>query len=113
MSENIKKFRNGKVKLYVPENDWCYRDDDGKVKEEFYFDEMELADLRIEVIEGDWYIIDFNTGRVYNYFNGYLIQNPLKYLLDDLTKNKKIYLYPLSNRESKELIEKYFSEVLG
>lgn len=110
MYNYIKKFKNGKVKVSIPKNDFYYRN--GEVIEEFYFDEIEISCLYIVTIEGNYYIVDFNTKRVYDYFNSYLIQNPLKYLLDELALNKKLYLYPLSKRESKKLIREYFKEQL-
>lgn len=108
MNENIRKFKNGKVKLYIPKGDWYYRDSNGKIKEEFYHDEMFMHNLYIEVIDGDYYIVDTSTNLIYDYFNSYLIQNPLQYLLKDLEEKEKIYLYPEANSE--KLFEQYLIE---
>ncbi len=108
----IKKFKNGKVKLFIPKNDSHYRDLYGEVIEEFYFDEIETSCLYIVEIEWNYFIIDFETNKVYDYYPGYLIHNPLKYLLDELALNNKLYLYPLSKRESKEFLKKYYKEQL-
>ena len=110
MYNYIKRFKNGKVKLSIPRNDYYYRDLYGEVIETFYFDEMELNNLYIVTIEGELFIVDFDTSRVYDFFGGYLIQNPLKYLLDVLTMNNKLYLYPLSKRESRQLLEQFYKE---
>ena len=107
----VKKFRNGKVKLEVKRNEY-YWNPDGTLSEVFYFDEMELNNLYIVTIEGELFIVDFSTSRVYDFYNGYLIHNPLKYVLDVLAFNKKLYLYPLSKRESKALLKKYYKEQL-
>ena len=106
----IKKFKNGKVKLSVPKNDWYYRNDDKSIKEEFYFEEMFYNNLYIEEIYGTYFIVDYETNNVYNFFNSYLLQNPLRYLLDELTENNTVYLYPLSKRESKQLLKQYYAE---
>lgn len=105
---NIKKFKNGKIKIYIPGNDWYYRDSNGKIREEFYFDEMFMHNLYIEEIDGDFYIVDTSTNLIYDYFSSYLIQNPLKSLLEDIEKNNKIYLYPEPNSE--KLFERYLIE---
>ena len=107
MYNYIRKFKNGKVKLSIPKNDYYYRDLYGEVVEEFYHDEMYFNNLYIDVIEGDWYIIDTSNGLVYDYFT-YLVHNPLKELLNDLTDNETLYLYPELN--SKELYQLYIKE---
>lgn len=104
----VKKFKNGKIKLEVKKNDWYYRDGDGKIKEDFYHDELFFNDLFIEEIDGDFYIVDTNTNLIYDYFNSCLIQNPLQYLLKDLEEKEKIYLYPETNSE--KLFEQYLIE---
>ena len=112
MYNYIKKFKNGKVKLSIPKNDFYYRDLYGEVIEEFYFDEIETSCLYIVEIEGSYFIIDLETNNVYDYYPGYLIHNPLKYLLDELASSKKLYLYPLSKRESKKLLKQYYKQQL-
>ena len=106
----IRKFKNGKLKLSVPKNHIYYRNADGTVNEEYYHCAMFWDNLYIESIEGNYYIVDFSTHRVYDYYNSYLIHNPLQSLLDDLTNNKVVYMYPLSKRESKALLELYYKE---
>lgn len=97
----IKKFKNGKIKLELEPSDF---DDQGNVREEVYYDDMFMHDLYIEQINGYQYIVNFNTQRVYE-LGSYLLQNPLKYLLDELKEHGKMYLYPLSKRESKSLLQ--------
>lgn len=106
MYNYIKKFKNGKVKLSIPKNDYYYRDLYGEVVEEFYHDEMYFNNLYIDVIEGDYYIIDTSNGLVYDYFT-YLVHNPLKELLNDL-ENKTVYLYP--SPDSSRLYKQYIAE---
>lgn len=96
----IKKFKNGKILLSVTKSDF----DGGSVSENFYHDEMFYSDLYINQINGYQYITDFNTGLVYE-IGSYLLQNPLKYILDELTENKKMYLYPLTKKQSKSLLQ--------
>ena len=102
----IKKFKSGKIKLQVIKSDF----DDGELSENIYHDDLFFKDVSIDFIDGDVYIIDSNKKLVYNYFNSYSIQNPLKSLLDDLEEKKVIYLYPLTKKESKELFESLYSD---
>ena len=106
----VKVFKNGKIKLGVPKRDPYFRDANGKVLEDFYHGVLFWDNIYIESIEGNWYIVNFSNKRVYNYYNSYLVQNPLKVLLDDLTENEVIYLYPMSARESKQLLKQYYEE---
>ena len=85
--ETLKSLRTVKVKLCTEENHWYYRDSNGKVKEEFYHDEM-FFDLYIITIQGDYYIIDYSTGLIYNYFNSSMVQNYIKYLLEDFREKQ-------------------------
>ena len=103
----IRKFKNGKVKLSVPKNDWYYRNDDKSIKEEFYFEEMFYSNLYIEEIQGNFFIVDYETRNVYDYFQSYLLQNPLRYLLDELAEKNTVYLYPMP--EGKRLFENYIA----
>lgn len=96
----IKKFKNGKILLKPCKNDF----ESGVLNENFYHDEMFMSDLYINQINGYQYIVDFNTLLVYE-IGSCLLQNPLKFILETLEANKKMYLYPLSKKESKSLLE--------
>lgn len=96
----IKKFKNGKLRLEVVKDDFV----NGEVHENFYHDEMFMSDLYLNQINGYQYLVDFNQDIVYE-LGSYLMQNPLKWLLDELKDHKKLILYPLSKRESKSLIQ--------
>lgn len=96
----IKKFKNGKILLKPDKNDF----ENGVLNENFYHDEMLMSDLYINQINGYQYIVDFNTLLVYE-IGSYLLQNPLKFILETLEEDKKIYLYPLSKKESKSLLQ--------
>ena len=100
----IKRFKNGKLKLSVPKN---YRNEDGTVSEKFYHGAMFCNNLYIDTIDDNWYLIDFNTRKVYDFYNN-IIQNPLQALLNILTRNKIVYLYPAPN--SKILFALYMKE---
>lgn len=89
----IKKFKNGKIKLQL-EKKWDFEQYTGELSESIYHDDMFMENLYIDTINGCFYIIDTNKQIIYDYFNGYFIQNPLKSLLNDLESNSKIYLYP-------------------
>ena len=96
----IKKFKNGKILLKPDKSDFT----NGVLDENFYHDEMFFSDLSINQINGYQYITDYNQSRVYE-LGSYLMQNPLKWLLDELQENGKLYLYPLTKRESKSLLQ--------
>lgn len=91
----IKKFKNGKVMLQCKKSE---------LNENFYHDEMFWSDLYINQINGYLYITDFNTQLVYE-IGSYLMQNPIKYILDTIESDGKMYLYPLSKKESKSLLQ--------
>lgn len=96
----IKKFKNGKILLKPEKIDF-----DGKtLSENFYHDDMFFSDLYINQINGYQYIVDFNTSLVYD-LGSYLLQNPLKWLLETLETNGKMYLYPLNKKECKSLLQ--------
>ena len=97
----IKKFRNGKLVLRVEKDDL---NEDGTAGETFYHNEMFMSDLYINQINGYQYLVDWDKSLVYE-LGSYLVQNPLKWLLDELAERKKLILYPLSKRESESLIE--------
>ena len=100
----IKKFKNGKLKLSVPKN---YRNEDGTVSEKFYHGAMFRNKLYIDTIDGKWYLIDLSTRKVYDFYKNYIIQNPIQFLLDDLTRKEIVYL-PAQN--SKVLFALYMKE---
>ena len=93
----IKKFKNGKI-LLKPDSV------EEILNESFYHDEMFTADLYLNQINGYMYIVDFNRSLVYE-LGSYLMQNPLKYILDELEAFGKMYLYPLSKKESESLLQ--------
>ena len=97
----IKKFKNGKILLKPDKIDIL---DDGSIDENFYHDDMFYSDLCICQINGYQYIVDFNTSLVYE-LGSYLLQNPLKYILEELEENGKLYLYPLSKKQSLSLLQ--------
>lgn len=101
----IKKFKNGKIKMQLEKSDFdYYGDGNGNLKDDLYFNEIEMSDLYINQINGYQYLVDFHTQRVYE-LGSYLMQNPLKELLSDLEQHKTLYFYPLSKKESKSLLE--------
>ena len=52
------------------------------------------------------YIVDFNNKPFSMKLGSYLLQNPLKYILDELEEHGKMYLYPLTKRkESLSLLQ--------
>lgn len=101
----IKKFKNGKIKMALESNDkFYYGDGNGGYNiDEMYDSEITMKDIYIQQINGYQYYVDFNTGLVYE-MGSYLLQNPLKYLLDCLIEGS-VYLYPLTKAESESLLE--------
>jgi len=96
----IKKFKNGNINLKLQKEDI----EDGQIDENVYHDEMFMDDLYIHIdYNGDKWIADYNTGRAY-YLGSYLLQNPLKSLLDtlyDFHKDNKVYkLEPITDEEA-------------
>ena len=98
---NIIKFKNGKIKVELQKN--YDINSDGSINENVYHDDMFMCDLYLNQINGYQYLVDFNTSLVYE-LGGYLMQNPLVYILNELQENSKMYFYPLSKRESKSLL---------
>ena len=96
----IKKFKNGKILLKTEKADFK----NNIIDENIYHNSMFMESLCIDQINGYNYITDFNTNRVYD-LGSYLLQNPLKFLLDTLTEKKKMYLLPLTKRQSKSLLQ--------
>lgn len=103
----IRKFKNGKIRMQVNKNGY-YWNDDGTINESFYHDEMFINSLYIEEIQGNFFIVDYETKNVYDFFNSYLLHNPLKFLLDELAEKGRIYLYPMP--EGKRLFKQYIKE---
>ena len=101
----IKKFKNGKLAFRV---DASYSIKDGELDEKYYHDGMFMEDLYLNQINGYMYLVDYNTQRVYE-IGSYLVQNPLKYLLDTILEHHKagkvFHLYPLTKAESEDLLE--------
>jgi hypothetical protein len=98
----IKKFINGKIKMSVQKQ--YDINPDGTIDENIYHNDMFFSDLSINQINGYQYIVDYNTQLVYE-MGSYLLQNPLKFILDTLQENGKMYLYPLTKKESLSLIQ--------
>jgi len=96
----IKKFKNGKILLKPDAIDF----ENGQLNENFYHDEMFMSDLSLNQINGYMYITDYNTQTVYE-LGSYLMQNPLKFILEELEENGKMYLYPLTKKESLDLLQ--------
>lgn len=96
----IGKYRNGYILL---KPDACDFDDNGAVKESFYHDDMFCKNLYLEEIDATWYLVDFEKSLCY-YMGSYLMQNPLKELLETLAEKKHILRSPLSKAESNKLI---------
>lgn len=92
----IKKFKNGKVVLSKLKKEI--------IDESFYHDDMFWKDLYIQQINGYLYLVDFNTSLVYN-MGSYLLQNPLKYLIDSINSDGKITFYPLPKKVSNSLLQ--------
>lgn len=97
----IKKFKNGKIKVTLQKS---YDLENGEVNENVYHDDMFMADLSINQINGYQYLVDYNTQLVYE-LGSYLMQNPLKWILDTLFEFSRMYFIPLSKKESKSLLE--------
>lgn len=99
---DIKKFKNGKIKVSMDKQYDILSN--GAINENVYHNDMFFSDLYINQINGYSYLVDFNTSLVYE-IGSYLLQNPLKYIFDELLEKGKIYFYPLSRKESKSLME--------
>jgi len=105
---DIKKFKNGKITITL-DRKYDIDSDTNEVSEGIYHDDMFMEDLYFQTINVSIYLIDFNTSLVYE-VGSYLMQNPLKWLLDTLQEDGKIHFYPLSKKESASLIEDFDSE---
>ena len=96
----INKYRNGYLLLKPDASDF---DADGQVNESFYHDDMFGQSLYLEQINTMWYIVDFQKSLCYA-FGSYLMQNPLKELLEILSEKKYLLRSPLSVEESNKLL---------
>ena len=65
---------------------------------------MFMSDLYLNQINGYMYIVDYNRILVYE-IRSYFLHNPLKYILDELEEHGKMYLYPLTRKESLSLLQ--------
>lgn len=102
----IKKYKNGFVTLKPNKDDYMRN---GEVDENFYHDTMFMADLYINQLpDFDWYLVDYNKYLIYH-LGSYLMQNPLKELMELLTSQGHLTLTPESPEESKRLLDQYFS----
>ena len=97
----IKKFKNGKLVLKVEKDDF---EKDGSVRETFYHDDMFFDDLYINQINGYHYLVDFNKSLVYD-LGSYLMQNPLKYILEELGEYGELTFRPLPKDKCLSLLE--------
>jgi len=99
---DIKKFKNGKIKMSI-QKDYDI-ENDGSINENVYHDDMFMSDLSLNQINGYMYITDYNTQLVYE-LGSYLMQNPLKFLLEELEEKHTLYFYPLNKKESRSLLQ--------
>lgn len=94
----IKKFSNGNINMRLEKCDVENR----MVNENIYHDDMFMSDLYIEQgDDGYSYILDHNKQLVY-YLGSYMVQNPLKWLLDTLqdayNNSKTVKIYPYKSK---------------
>ena len=88
----IKKFKNGNIVLDIREDiKKGYYEKTIESIEKFYNNDMGMEDL---------YIIDYNTGLVYDLPGGYMFKD----FLEELLEKGKIKLIPYGKKISKELI---------
>ena len=97
----IKKFKNGKINLDLREDfKKGYYKKDVNSTADFYHHEMTMDDLYIEEINGYLYIVNFNSGLVYD-MPGCTFNDFIQNLMD----NEKIILYPYDKKSSKSLLQ--------
>lgn len=70
--------------------------------EHIYHNDMTNKDLYIETVADGSYVLDYNTQKAYS-LGSYLVQNPLKLILDTLVETGEYILYPCSAEDSAEL----------
>ena len=97
----IKKFKNGNIVLDIRDDIRSgYYEKNIESIENFYHNDMCMEDLYINQINGYLYVVDFNTGLVYDLPGGYLFKD----FLEELLNKGKIKLIPYGKRISKELL---------
>ena len=97
----IKKFKNGNIVLDVREDiKNGYYEKTIESIENFYHNDMCMEDLYINQINGYLYIVDYNTGLVYDLPGGYMFKD----FLEELLNKGKIKLIPYGKKISKELL---------
>ena len=97
----IKKFKNGNIVLDIRDDIKSgYYEKTIDSIENFYHNDMCMEDLYINQINGYLYIVDYNTGLVYDLPGGYLFKD----FLEELLNKGKIKLIPYGKKISKELI---------
>ena len=97
----IKKFKNGNIVLDVRDDikNGYYEKTIDSI-ENFYYNDMTMEDLYINQINGYLYIVDFNTGLVYDLLGAYMFKD----FLEELLEKGKIKLIPYGKKISKELL---------
>ena len=97
----IKKFKNGNIVLDIRDDiKKGYYEKTIDSIEKFYYNDMTMEDLYINQINGYLYIVDFNTGLVYDLPGGYMFKD----FLEELLNKGKIKLIPYGKIMSKELL---------
>ena len=97
----IKKFKNGNIVLDVRDDiKNGYYEKTIESIENFYHNDMCMEDLYINQINGYLYIVDYNTGLVYDLPGGYLFKD----FLEELLNKGKIKLIQYGEKISKELL---------
>ena len=99
---NINKFKNGNINIKLDSNDII-----NMVDYDTLYNEMTMSDLYFNHVNGDMYLIDFNTCRVYDMFNllGYH-SNILTAFFNYIENNKgSVKLYPTSKKEGKDILQ--------
>ena len=96
MMNNVKKFKNGNVRIYSDNGEYYKGIDD------LYNHEITMNDLYFNQINGYMYLIDFNTNNVYDFSQCYI--NILEYLENMMKGKKFINLYPLPKKEAKSIL---------
>ena len=97
----IKKFKNGNIVLDIREDiKNGYYEKTIESLENFYYNDMIMENLYINQINGYLYIVDYNTGLVYDLPGGYMFKD----FLEELLEKGKIKLIPYGKKISKELL---------
>ena len=97
----IKKFKNGNIVLDIRDDiKNGYFEKTIESLENFYYNDMIMENLYINQINGYLYIVDYNTGLVYDLPGGYMFKD----FLEELLNKGKIKLIPYGKKMSKELL---------